>query len=1035
MSTVSADHITIKSLPSLERFVDEGGPGLKKINDVFGTIKNTEGIFVGQSELYEGCDNEISVSCKVDEGEKLIGEETFGGIESNLDIYKRDAINFCANPPENLIFQGGGARAIAYIGAIKVLEQRGILHDVKRVAGTSAGAITATLIALGYSSEEIYKFLVEKPLTDFLDFAPSWGGICAGEEFLDWMNQVIKAKTGIPNCTFGELKQKIKNRENFKHLCVCAIKVGSGAQNVAIYFNSEDEQWDKLLIASALRASMSLPVIYPAYTLLFKNPKDQICYPDEVQRSFMDGGIAGRLFNLPIDVFDVKKFTQEVHSVQSAGSKETNTRTLAFSLCTPGENLPQEDRKVTCVLDAVSEWRKSKENPVAIHNQTHGEKDELRTVRISDTQVGTVVGFFEHKDKLEELIESGRAATLGFFQEHEEQLARMEVCGETTAKIKKTQQKPTAFYHTFKNNLSNQSIISIQIADNNISFHTNHLCTFAPLLNPIRDQFSFTKLATLDNRFSIFTHLRNSSWRVTESPEKRRNALKKAEDLHTQYASFYKKCFYWDIFRKLIIERNVPEYLDFFQRKGFSFTSPRLHPLWYAYHVGAFKNCVFLLNEYGRLSPEQKFDLKAKESTTEKTFLYYAAKEEQIDLVKSYCETYKKNHPESYLSLIDHRVNSTSGTKKSALDIAIEKRKYGNRESNTIDFLVEEGANYQKYYNSYRYVQDKGNKYGSYSGLPPLKMLIGDLKRDLTDFEKLRALRFCMEEIYSRECTHSGCEVDGSLPRYRNDHSEGYDYAEKLIRNKISRAPFAHLKMDQGEGLLMYVLKLTPNLRLARALLEGEFKDNVNQIDSRGMTPLLAIVSHGLGNSTFDYLLTIPGVDVNYRNLLGNTALHYAVSMKAYTYIKSLLSHPEINPNVRNHSGQTPLHLTQDRTIVELLINAGALDTIINAQGLTLRAMHYSLKKPEYLSHIAYTIGGGYMRLHESKENIGDKIVTGTFQTLFYTVALPFLTIADIFSSINHATSAEDSQCTCASCAWKRKKEEITLPHLTNPYG
>ena len=49
----------------------------------------------------------------------------------------------------NLVFEGGGVKGIAYVGAWEVLQKKGILKDIKRVGGTSAGAINALLLALG----------------------------------------------------------------------------------------------------------------------------------------------------------------------------------------------------------------------------------------------------------------------------------------------------------------------------------------------------------------------------------------------------------------------------------------------------------------------------------------------------------------------------------------------------------------------------------------------------------------------------------------------------------------------------------------------------------------------------------------------------------------------------------------------------------------------------------------------------------------------------------------------------------------------
>ncbi len=44
----------------------------------------------------------------------------------------------------NLVFEGGGVNGIAYLGALEVLEERGILTDIERIGGTSAGACWIT---------------------------------------------------------------------------------------------------------------------------------------------------------------------------------------------------------------------------------------------------------------------------------------------------------------------------------------------------------------------------------------------------------------------------------------------------------------------------------------------------------------------------------------------------------------------------------------------------------------------------------------------------------------------------------------------------------------------------------------------------------------------------------------------------------------------------------------------------------------------------------------------------------------------------
>src|SRR5207247_7128645 len=70
----------------------------------------------------------------------------------------------------DLVFQGGGVKGIALVGAYEVLETRGF--KVQNLAGASAGAIVASLIAVGYTAAELRKVLSETPFSDFMD--PNW---------------------------------------------------------------------------------------------------------------------------------------------------------------------------------------------------------------------------------------------------------------------------------------------------------------------------------------------------------------------------------------------------------------------------------------------------------------------------------------------------------------------------------------------------------------------------------------------------------------------------------------------------------------------------------------------------------------------------------------------------------------------------------------------------------------------------------------------------------------------------------------------
>lgn len=60
-----------------------------------------------------------------------------------------------SQPYSNLVFEGAGVRGIAYAGSLKALESRNKIEQIENVGGTSAGAIAALCVALGYNSQEL----------------------------------------------------------------------------------------------------------------------------------------------------------------------------------------------------------------------------------------------------------------------------------------------------------------------------------------------------------------------------------------------------------------------------------------------------------------------------------------------------------------------------------------------------------------------------------------------------------------------------------------------------------------------------------------------------------------------------------------------------------------------------------------------------------------------------------------------------------------------------------------------------------------
>jgi len=95
----------------------------------------------------------------------------------------------------DLVFEGGGAKGIAFVGAMQTFFGRGLSFG--RLLGTSAGAISATFLAAGYSVEEMQTALTEsdaegKPV--FVSFmgapAPFTPQEIAASSLRGWLREV-----------------------------------------------------------------------------------------------------------------------------------------------------------------------------------------------------------------------------------------------------------------------------------------------------------------------------------------------------------------------------------------------------------------------------------------------------------------------------------------------------------------------------------------------------------------------------------------------------------------------------------------------------------------------------------------------------------------------------------------------------------------------------------------------------------------------------------------------------------------------------
>ncbi|XP_072046282.1 uncharacterized protein [Amphiura filiformis] len=188
-------------------------------------------------------------------------------------------------PFENIAFEGGGSKGTAHIGAVRVLEEIGVWKNLKRFAGTSAGAMVAMCGALGYDSHEMEQKMADggpskNATCKYLAFLPNMlthYGWHPGKKMEKWIGEVLKEKLGNANATFEDLYKKY-NRE----LCVVVSNVN---QLDCLYCHVKTTPCMK--IKEAVRMSISIPgVLFPV------KHKDQY---------FVDGGLIN---NYPIRVFD-----------------------------------------------------------------------------------------------------------------------------------------------------------------------------------------------------------------------------------------------------------------------------------------------------------------------------------------------------------------------------------------------------------------------------------------------------------------------------------------------------------------------------------------------------------------------------------------------------------------------------------------------------------------------------------------------------------------------------------------------------------
>lgn len=196
----------------------------------------------------------------------------------------------CGRPKIGLVLSGGGAKGLAHIGVLKVLEEAGIVPDY--IAGTSMGSIVGGLYSIGYSAEDLSKLNQSIDWTLLLSDVVPLSNVAMDEkhEYKRYFIElpIRKKKVSLPSALLegqnlqmllSGLTWRTAGIDSFSKFPYPYCCVGAEIINGEIIdFKSGD-------LATALRASMAIPSVFTPVIL-------------DSTKVIVDGGV---LRNFPVD--------------------------------------------------------------------------------------------------------------------------------------------------------------------------------------------------------------------------------------------------------------------------------------------------------------------------------------------------------------------------------------------------------------------------------------------------------------------------------------------------------------------------------------------------------------------------------------------------------------------------------------------------------------------------------------------------------------------------------------------------------------
>lgn len=217
--------------------------------------------------------------------------------------------------PADGVFEGGGAKGIALVGALEVAQQ--YVTEWESLAGTSAGAITAALLAAGYQPAEIGNLLTGKGIDGVIGpiklsdlpqrralggipfISPAVNlfahvGMYSGDYFLEVMETLL-SRGPRPIERFGDVRARPEDvRDGHPEYRLQFVASDVTHRKVIIIPQGLKDLGldpDEVRIALGIRMSMAIPFYFEPVVLATTSPPTVI----------VDGGF---LSNFPIWLFD-----------------------------------------------------------------------------------------------------------------------------------------------------------------------------------------------------------------------------------------------------------------------------------------------------------------------------------------------------------------------------------------------------------------------------------------------------------------------------------------------------------------------------------------------------------------------------------------------------------------------------------------------------------------------------------------------------------------------------------------------------------